>query len=59
MALGLGTFGLEPHVFWGMTLPEFNAAIRGRLGLGTSATAPTRAELRDLMNRFPDAERTR
>lgn len=57
MAAGLGLLGLAPQVFWAMTPREFDAALRGRLGVVAAAPAPTRAELHDLMRQFPDSAR--
>lgn len=57
MAAGLGVLGLSPHVFWAMTPREFDAALRGRLGGSMAPTAPSRMELTNLMQLFPDEVR--
>jgi uncharacterized phage protein (TIGR02216 family) len=54
MEAGLGRLGLAPDVFWRMTPRELDAALTGRFGTGVSASAPTRVELQDLMQTFPD-----
>jgi uncharacterized phage protein (TIGR02216 family) len=54
MAAGLGTLGLAPAVFWSMTPREFDAALRGRVGGAGAPEAPSRVELANLMQRFPD-----
>ena len=56
MAVGLGRLGLAPNVFWNMTLPELDAALRGAFG-DRLAGALDRSELKDLMIRFPDEQR--
>ncbi|CAN5209193.1 hypothetical protein BH10PSE7_BH10PSE7_03700 [soil metagenome] len=47
MHLGLGRLRLSPRDFWAMTLRELHAALGVRQPL-------RRAELDDLMRRFPD-----
>lgn len=54
MAIGLGGLGLAPKVFWSMTLPELQAAVRGRFDEGTRAGVPPRAALGELMTAYPD-----
>lgn len=54
MALGLGTLGLAPPVFWAMTPKELDAAMRGRFGAAAREAPPSHAELSALMQRFPD-----
>lgn len=54
MAVGFGVLHLAPSAFWSMTVPEFESAIRGLVGDGTSTAPLTRPELEDLMQRFPD-----
>ena len=59
MELGLGVMGLPARDFWAMTMPEFRAALDGwkemrGLGGGGHAGAPVRAELAEMMRRFPD-----
>ena len=34
MAVGFGVLGLAPSVLWSMTMKEFEAAVRGRIGPG-------------------------
>ena len=52
MAIGFGLLGLEPRAFWSFTLPELDAAVRGRCGV--AERPPARRELAALMDRFPD-----
>lgn len=54
MAVGLGRLGLPPSEFWRMTPKELDAALRGRFGPAIGAETPTRAELAQLMQLFPD-----
>ena len=59
MELGLGVMGLPARDFWAMTMPEFFAALDGwkemrGLDDGGGQTAPVRAELAEMMRRFPD-----
>jgi uncharacterized phage protein (TIGR02216 family) len=58
MELGLGAMGLALRDFWSMTMPEFRAALDGwmeaRGGRNRPSAAITRAELDDMMRRFPD-----
>ena len=58
MELGLGVMGLPARDFWAMTMPEFFAALDGWKEMngmdGGGASAPVRAELADMMRRFPD-----
>ena len=57
MEIGLGVLGRPADDFWAMTMPEFAAALDGYLearGERRAARPPTRAELEDLMARFPD-----
>lgn len=53
MGVGFGVLGLSPAVLWSMTLAEFEAAVRGRLGPGI-AEPPSRHEVEALEARFPD-----
>ena len=55
MAVGFGVLGLAPSVFWSMTMKEFEAAVRGRLGPGAGDGPPSRADLGAIMRKFPDA----
>lgn len=55
MAIGFGLLGLEPRAFWGLTLAELDAAVRGRFGAGRSERPPSRRELTDLAQRYPDS----
>jgi hypothetical protein len=54
MAVAFGVLGLAPAVLWSMTVPELEAAIRGRLGPTARGEAPSRADLRAMMAQFPD-----
>jgi uncharacterized phage protein (TIGR02216 family) len=54
MTTGLGRLGLSPRDFWAMTPREFDAAVRGHLGLGPSAAPLASHDLASLMARFPD-----
>ena len=60
MEIGLGAMRFSPAEFWSMTMPEFRAAFagwkeaRGQGKGGGYAPAPVRAELDDMMRRFPD-----
>ena len=59
MEIGLGVLGRSEDEFWAMTMPGFAAALAGwresRGADGPAAGAPpTRAELDDMMRRFPD-----
>jgi uncharacterized phage protein (TIGR02216 family) len=54
MRTGLGHLGLPPHGFWAMTPKEFDAALRGRLGLVDATDAFDRTRLQQLLARFPD-----
>ncbi len=54
MAAGLGFLALPPSEFWRMTPKEIDAALRGRFGAASGATAPPRSELDRLMQLFPD-----
>ena len=53
MAAGLGTLRIPPSEFWRMTPKEIDAALRGAFGL-SSANAPSRTDLHQLMQLFPD-----
>ncbi|PSH60783.1 phage tail assembly chaperone [Phyllobacterium endophyticum] len=52
MAAGLGVLRLSSTEFWAMTPRELNAAFRR----SASHTAPTRNDLAQLMQAFPDRE---
>lgn len=54
MAFGLGRLQLAPDMFWGMTLPEFTAAIHGASGALAGLPPIERAALNALIERFPD-----
>ncbi len=54
MAAGLGTLRIPPSDFWRMTPKEIDAALRGALGLTSAASAPSRTDLLQLMQLFPD-----
>jgi uncharacterized phage protein (TIGR02216 family) len=52
MATGFGLLRLSPQAFWAMTPREFERAMSV---LGTTRTgAPGKAQLAELMKRFPD-----
>ncbi len=49
--------GLNPATLWNMSLPEWRAALRGsvwRQQAVSGSAAMNAAELRQLMERFPD-----
>ncbi|WP_280136305.1 rcc01693 family protein [Nitratireductor soli] len=52
MGFALGVLRLSPAVFWSMSPRELECVL-GALPAGTMA-APARADLADLMQRFPD-----
>lgn len=54
MAIGFGLLGLEPRAFWSLTLAELDAAVRGRFGTMRAERPPSRRELTELSQRFPD-----
>ena len=58
MQIGLGLLRLAPCHFWSMTPIEFRTALEGwretQGGRMSAARPPTRAELDELMARFPD-----
>lgn len=54
MRFGLGALGLGPRDFWAMTPREFDAAVKGRLGLFHEERPMTGARLGELAARFPD-----
>jgi uncharacterized phage protein (TIGR02216 family) len=56
MAIGLGALRLPPAQFWAMTPREFAAALEGRYGTSTPPLA--RADLNELLARFPDRRRS-
>ncbi len=56
LAVGLGVLKLSPDQFWRMTPREFAAALQGLYG--EPSQAPTRASLNELMQRFPDPEKS-
>jgi uncharacterized phage protein (TIGR02216 family) len=51
MAIGFGVLRLSPAAFWGMTLREIAAALRGWM---PPAQLMRRGELAELIARFPD-----
>jgi uncharacterized phage protein (TIGR02216 family) len=51
MGFGLGMLRLAPDVFWGMTLRELAAAVRGMLPVEGKID---RAKLDHLMRKYPD-----
>lgn len=58
MRFGLGALGLGPREFWAMTPREFDAAMKGRLGLFGEARPMDRGALAALSARFPDRAAT-
>ena len=57
MEIALGKMGISPRDFWDMSLFELYAAINGFAefhGGGNQNSPMTRAELEDLMERYPD-----
>lgn len=54
MEFGLGRLGRSPQEFWAMTPKELEAAVAGAFGTGPTPLA--RADLENLMSRFPDPE---
>ena len=52
MAAGFGLLRLSPREFWSMTPREMERAMSV---LGGRTSAPGRAELAELMQRFPDS----
>ncbi len=54
MELGLGVLGMMPAAFWSLTPRELQAALAGKFGGKGEATALTRGDLDNLMQRFPD-----
>ncbi len=56
MEFGLGILKLSPEQFWSLSLPEAQAAAAGFYGTRESLNPLSRADLDDLMQRFPDLE---
>jgi uncharacterized phage protein (TIGR02216 family) len=54
MAFGFGVLRLSTAAFWGMTLREMAAALRGRM---PAAEPMRRGELAELIARYPDRMR--
>ncbi len=54
MAIGLGILGLEPRVFWSMTMKEIEVVLNAHLGRGQALAPPSQIELSALMKRYPD-----
>jgi uncharacterized phage protein (TIGR02216 family) len=54
MAFGLGVLRLSASTFWGLTLPEFKAALRGHRGEIGILDPISRDAFAALMQRFPD-----
>lgn len=56
MGAAFGALGLNSHDLWAMTPRELGAAMRfieGR-GTGGSGVAPSRQDLQQMMQQFPD-----
>lgn len=65
MEVGLGVFGMSPRDFWSLTIPEFNAKLRGWREVNCPTKGPSEREadeIRDdmatLLEMFPDGEMT-
>lgn len=58
MRFGLGALGLGPREFWAMTPREFDAAMKGRLGIFGDSGPMDRSALAALSARFPDRAAT-
>jgi uncharacterized phage protein (TIGR02216 family) len=59
IGFGLGVLKLSPDQFWRMTPRELALAAQGlNLALNPRGPAPTRAELAQLMKRYPDGGRS-
>ena len=56
MRFGLGALGLAPRDFWRMTPVEFDAAVKGRMGVFSDEAAMSRKRLNALALAFPDEE---
>jgi uncharacterized phage protein (TIGR02216 family) len=54
MAVGLGLLRLSPAHFWSMTPRELTAAFSGAFGIMHADGPLGRADLAQLMQRFPD-----
>lgn len=54
MQMGLGRLHLSPDQFWSMSPHELSAAIKGLLGPVGSTPPMNRADLDQLLARFPD-----
>ena len=54
MAAGFGLLRLSPDAFWSMTPREFAAAMTGLTGRPATPALPSRRDLAELMQRFPD-----
>ena len=56
MRFGLGALGLAPREFWKMTPREFDAALKGRMGVFFDPAPMDMNTLAALSRRFPDGE---
>ena len=56
MVTGLGLLRLPPAVFWAMTPRELASALQPLTGPMTASPVPSRRDLEQLMQRFPDVE---
>ena len=56
MAFGLAMLKLTPAAFWGMTMKELAAVVRG---LAPEVISLGRPRLAELMDRFPDGRTKR
>ena len=56
MQIALGKMCLSPDVFWGMSFPEFYAAVEGFSEFHSGGKPPPlrKHDLEELMERYPD-----
>ena len=57
MRFGLGALGLAPRDFWRMTPTEFDAAMKGRMGVFSDDAGMSRERFGALTAAFPDERR--
>jgi uncharacterized phage protein (TIGR02216 family) len=58
MQFALGVLHMAPRDFWAMTPAELSAALGLRSPAAHPAALPTRQQLQNLMQRFPDHDAT-
>lgn len=56
MRFGLGALGLAPSEFWRMTPREFDAALKGRMGVFEDRSPMSRDAFAALSRDYPDGE---